>query len=39
MDEDSREYKQAMWAIKHPKRIHNIDAYIDSIWSGVKRHK
>lgn len=39
MDEDSREYKQAMWAIQHPKRIHNIDAYIDSIWSGVKRHK
>lgn len=37
-DKESRAYKMALYAVEHPKSIDNIDAYVDYIWSGVKRH-
>ena len=37
LDKDSRAYNLALYAINHPERINNIDAYVDYIYSGVKR--
>ena len=37
-DKESRAYKMALYAVEHPKSIDNIDAYVDYIWSGTKRH-
>lgn len=37
-DPTSRYYKMAVYAVEHPKSIVNVDAYVDYIWTGVRRH-
>lgn len=38
LDVNSREYRMAKYAIEHPKRLYNIDRYIDNAFSGTSRH-
>lgn len=38
LDTSDRMYKMAVYAVEHPQSIDNIDAYIDYVYSGVKRH-
>ena len=38
LDPIDKMYRMALYAAEHPQSIDNIDAYVDYVYSGVKRH-